>query len=402
MKTKFTWLILTTGVLLFIFACGSKPEAVEEKETKHEERGNMVGLTQAQYEGIGIVVQPIAKTNLKNVVKASGFLKVPPQNQAHVASFISGMVRTISVKAGDFVRQGQALATLEHPDVIKLQEEYVTSQSRFGFLEKEYERQKTLNMENAGTVKIFQQTESEYLSVKARITSLMSQLAMLSLNLEDITAGKFSSAFPLRAPIDGFIAHVDASIGMTAESSKSLFEIIDNSKIHVDLLVYEKDLFKVKIGQTVDIVLTNQSDRSITAIVFSVSKAFENETKSVAIHAEIKKNPSLDLIPGMFVTGFITVGEGGVDAVPEESLVKADGKDYLFIERAKKKTEKREKTNEEDRYHFVLVPIKTGIADLGYVQITPLMEIPANANVVTKGAFFLLSKLKAGESGDEH
>ncbi|HMX02965.1 MAG TPA: efflux RND transporter periplasmic adaptor subunit [Cyclobacteriaceae bacterium] len=396
--------ILPFTVSLVMIACSSKPEAVKEKEAAHEEHSNIVEVTKAQYDGIGIVVQPLSKKNLKNVVKASGFLKVPPQNQAHVASFISGMVKTIHVKAGDYVRQGQILASLEHPDVVKLQEDYVTSQSRLMFLEKEYERQKTLNQENAGIVKIFQQTESEYLGVKARSASLKSQITMLSLNLEDISAGKFSSAFPLRSPIDGYIAHIDASIGMTAEPSKSLFEIIDNSKIHVDLLVYEKDLFKVKIGQKVDFVLTNQDNRLITGVVFSMSKAFENETKSVAVHAEIKNDPTIDLIPGMFVTGFITVGDGGVEAVPEEAIVKSEGKEYIFVEKteSKGKSEKAEETKEEGHYHFTLLPVKTGTADLGYVQITPLTEIAKDSKIVAKGAFFLLSKMKEGEGGDEH
>jgi len=208
----------------------------------------------------------------------------------------------------------------------------------------------------------------------------------------------------LRSPIDGYIAHIDASIGMTAEPSKSLFEIIDNSKIHVDLLVYEKDLFKVKIGQKVDFVLTNQDNRLITGVVFSMSKAFENETKSVAVHAEIKNDPTIDLIPGMFVTGFITVGDGGVEAVPEEAIVKSEGKEYIFVEKteSKGKSEKAEETKEEGHYHFTLLPVKTGTADLGYVQITPLTEIAKDSKIVAKGAFFLLSKMKEGEGGDEH
>jgi len=401
MKIGITIWIVAVGLLTL--ACGSKNDIAKDDSAAHEEERNVVQLTQAQYDGIGIVVQPISKKNLKDVVKASGFLKVPPQNQAHVASFISGKVKMISVNVGEYVRQGQVLATLEHPDVIKLQEDYLTTRSRLGFLEKEYDRQKTLNLENAGTVKVFQETESEYLGAKARVASLKSQLTLLSLNYEDVTDGNLVFAFPLRAPINGYIARIDASIGMTAEPSQPLFEIMDNSKILVDLLVYEKDLLRVKIGQTVDFVLTNQGDRSITGTIFSISKAFENETKSVAVHAEIKRNPALDLIPGMFVTGFVTVDDGGVDAVPDESIVKSEGQEYVFVEKEEKANESS--TTNPGRgnsgYYFKMVPVKTGITDLGYVQITPLSEIK-DAQVVTKGAFFLLSKLKEDDGGDEH
>ena len=93
----------------------------------------------------------------------------------------------------------------------------------------------------------------------------------------------------------------------------------------VDLLVYEKDLFKIKIGQTIRFVLTNRSNQEITGKVFSTGQAFKNETKSVAVHADIN-NSKASLISGMYVGALIDIGKNDVNTLPMDAVVKAEGK----------------------------------------------------------------------------
>ncbi len=112
--------------------------------------------------------------------------------------------------------------------------------------------------------------------------------------------------------------------------------------MHVDLLVYEKDLQKVKPNQTVRFVLTNQDNAEIRGKIFSVGKAFENETKSVAVHADILNDKQI-LIPGMYVNALIDIGKNKVNALPVDAVIKADGREFIFVlEDEEAKTEKKE------------------------------------------------------------
>ena len=173
---------------------------------------------------------------------------------------------------------------------------------------------------------MFQKTKSEFEVEKARYSSLKQQLAVLNLNAGNNT----SSIMPIVAPISGFITEINIKIGSNAEVGKPLLSIVDNSKLHVDLLVYEKDLQKVKPGQNIRFVLTNQDNTEINGKVFNVGKAFENETKSVAVHADIS-NKSQTLIPGMYVNALIDVGARNVQALPVDAVVKADGREFIFV-----------------------------------------------------------------------
>ncbi len=438
--------------VLIITACNSnKTEENKPDEIPKEELVTFVELTKEQFEAVDIKLGKIEKQNIKTSIKASGNLEVPPQNKAEVSTFIGAVVKTIAVLEGSKVQKGQTLAVLEHPDFIKLQEEYITAKSNFSFLEKEFLRQKELSEQNAGTGKIFQKTESEYNSGKAKLNSLESQLKILSVNLTELSKGNISSSMVLTAPISGYIGRINANTGAYAEPNKMLFEIIDNSKIHCDLLVYEKDIFKVKVGQKIHFVITNMPEhqgehdgKAIEGEIFGINKSFEDNTKAVSVHAIIK-NENHELIPGMYVSAFIDIGENKATVVPSEAVFTTDGKEFIFIRNkmtgCKKHPlcaahefcapsencpehpdceqhehsplkevctkhpdceahEKCKEVQSEEAFYFTMKEVKKGVSNLGYTEVSFIDDVPEDATIITKGAFYLLSKSKTSGQMD--
>lgn len=414
MNTKISIRLITTAVI-FLTSCGGKTED-NVNDLEHNTDPITVDLTAEQFKAVNIELGTIEQKNLKSVVKASGHLDVPPQNKASVSTYIGAVVKSILVLEGNFVKKGQTLAVLEHPDFIKLQENYLTAISEFDLSEKEYQRQKELSDQNAGTGKILQKTESEYTSAKARVSSLESQLKMLGVNLDGLSKGHIVSSILLSSPIDGYIGHINVNLGAFVEPNRSLFEIIDNSKIHCDILVYEKDLFKIKVGQKVNFILANNPEHqeehksgTIKGEIFGINKSFENDTKALTVHASIE-NETHELIPGMYVNALIDVGEQTSSVVPVDAIVKADGKEYIFVVSEMHSKQEHDHTEEEhkdvkeelgDIYTFIMVEVVTGVSDLGYIEITAIDPIQENAKIVIKNPFFLLSKAKEGEGGEE-
>lgn len=380
-----------------------------ESEPKEAVSTKEVELNEAQYKAAGIELGAFAMKNLSDVVNANGYTKLPPQNQADVSVHLTGIVKSINVIEGQAVKKGQVLATIESPEFAKLQEAYQTSKSNLEFLTLEYDRQKTLSEENVNSKKIFQKTKADFETEKARLSSLKQQLSLLNLN-----AGNNSgSIMPVVAPISGYITEINIKIGSNAEVGKPLLSIVDNSQLHVDLLVYEKDLQKVKPGQNIRFVLTNQDNTEIKGKVFNVGKAFENETKSVAVHADII-NKSQTLIPGMYVNALIDVGARDVQALPLDAVVKAEGREFIFIleeGHEEESHDSEEGHSHEDghkheeagkMYHFQRIEVKTGTSQLGYVQVSVLQKIDANAKIVLKGAYYVQSHLLKSEGGGGH
>jgi len=416
--------VLVFSLLLALNACGKKEEApatepAPQKEASHEE-GNVkeVELNEAQYSSAGIGLGGFSPKNLSEVINANGYTKLPPQNQADVSVFVSGIVKSISVIEGQNVRKGQVIATVESPEFTRIQQDYLTSKSNLEFLRLEYERQRILSEEEVSAKKVFQRTKADYDVEKARFASLSKQLQTMNINPNK---GAISSV-PVVAPISGSITEVNIKIGTTVSPGQALVNIVDNSQLHVDLLVYEKDLQKVKTGQNVRFVLTNQDNTEIKGKIFSVGKAFENETKSVAVHADIE-NEKQQLIPGMYVNALIDVGANTVEALPVDAIVKAEGREFIFVlegvhEEGEAPKEQTGKSHDEQEghthddghqheesgksYHFQRIEVKTGTAQLGFIQVTPVQQLPADAKIVIKGAYYIQSHLLKSEGGGGH
>lgn len=394
--------VLILSLLFALYSC-SDSKSGEQKPNKEttlekpaaeeaEPENGLIELTPEQIEAVGIETGNIEQKNLNAVVKASGQLAVPPQNRAEVNVLMGGIIRTIKVLEGHSVKKGQVVATLENPELIRIQQEYLTTKSNFAYTQSELQRQKELSEANAGTGKNLQQIEATYNAEKATISALQKQLQQFGLNPSSVAGGNIVSTMSVRAPISGTVGHILINTGTYAETTKPLMDIIDNSQIHCDLIVYEKDLFKVKIGQKVSCILTNQNNQQIEGKIYGINKSFENESKGITVHAIINDPKKFRLIPGMYVTALIDVGNQQSDAVPVDAVVRLEGKDYIYlVEGSDEKMPSASKV-----VQFKRVEVVTGVSELGYVQISFPEEVAANAKIVTKGAFYILSKTQGG------
>ncbi|SDW51292.1 membrane fusion protein, cobalt-zinc-cadmium efflux system [Hydrobacter penzbergensis] len=384
---------------IFTSCKNSTVSAKKEVEKKEAEKPDIIELSEAQMKAVDIELGTIEMKNLNSVVKSSGQLEVPPQNKASVNSLVPGIIKKILVLEGNYIHQGQTLAVLENTDIVRLQQDYLTLKKEFVYTQQEYQRQKELNTESAGTGKVFQQAASKYETDKARLAGMETQLQQLGINPASVAGGDFTKQIPILAPINGVIGHITVKTGSFVDMQTSLMDIVDNSKVHCDLQVYEKDLFKVKAGQKVEFVLTNQNNKQIAGIIYGINQSFENENKSIIVHAQINNTGSLKLLPGMYVSALINTGNQNVQAVPVDAVVSAEGKQYMFLLTSDEE-KKAEDGNTEKVLPFKKIEVATGVSELGYIEITPLEEIPKNARIVTKGAFYILSKSGGGE--EEH
>ncbi|WP_028665360.1 efflux RND transporter periplasmic adaptor subunit [Runella zeae] len=394
---------------LLLSSCDKKAETTQAEE-HHDDAKGVVELTPAQVKAAQIIFGNFEKKNLSEVITTNGYTQLPPQSQADVSVFMGGIVKTITVIEGQYVKKGQSIATFQSMEFnnlrlekAKLTEELQQAKVNKEFLDLDFARQKELSDENVTAKKTFQKVSSELDLVNNKIKITQQQIEILEQNLL-LSGNGNSNTIVITAPISGHITAINVKIGSNISANASLFSIVDNSEMYVELLVYEKDLFKIKVGQSLRFVLTNQGNKEIIGKIFSIGKAFQKQTKSVAVRADIN-NKTIGLIPGMYVNALIDIGNSDVNTLPAEAIVKAEGKEFIFIHEAEENHEHAasEKVHEEDTgIHFKRIEVKTGITQLGYVQVTPLEEIPAGAKIVTKGAYYLQSSIANAEGGDEH
>ena len=403
---------LAVAILLSFASCGGKQTATTATETteEHHDEGEagVVALTEAQMKAVEITLGSVEQKNITATVKVNGTLEVPAQNKARVTSLYSGMLRSILVHPGSAVRKGQVLATITNTELSGIQQQYIAASSSLHLAELEEARQRELVAGNAAPLKNLQRAQAELSSVHAQRAALQRQLSDLGISASSVSTGNISSTLSITAPISGTISDIDAEIGSNVDPSTPLAEIVNNSQLHLDLFVYEKDLPLVQPGQIIHFTLTNNPGKEYDAKIFSVGTAFANETKAVPVHAEVISEKT-GLIEGMSVTAIISIGNQTAPAVPNDAIVSSGGKSYVFV-RTDKHAEAHHEGEEEHgkadhddapKQNFERIEVVKGASELGYTVITPVTDLPANAQLVTKGAFFLMAKM-TNTGGHEH
>lgn len=387
MKNIFFILII---LVLAITSCKknkteNNPESVTEDTTpvSHPPSSTEVELTEEQIKAIGLQTGSIEFRNLKSTLKVNGKLTLPPQNQAQVSILTGGIVKNIHVTEGTFVKQGQTLATIVNYEIIQLQQDYLENNAHLIYLQAEFQRQKELQEERINATKTLQQVQNELSVAQAKQKGLRTKLELQGIDADQISTSNFTNHVSVTAPISGFIHHINLTMGKYADANTILFDIVDNRYLHLDLTLFEKDISKVKIGDK--IVFTDANDVSHThpGIIFSLNKSFEENQQAILAHAKIE-GITETLLPGMYVEARIQIDDYKAKTLPDEAVVNNGDEHYIFVETSMN--------------HYHQIAVAKGVSDMGFAEILPLAEIPGNAKVVIKGAYYLLSQLTKGSA----
>lgn len=395
-----------------------KQEATASKEEHgHEEnQENITSLTQEQMKAVGVVLGSIENKELTSTISANGVLRVPNEHKGNITSLYSGVIKNILIQVGDYVKKGQVIAVISNPQFIQLQEEYLTIGSRIIFANQELKRQQELNAGNAGALKNLQTAKTELNTLLTRKASLQKQIQLMGINPNALSNNKLQSDIVVRSPLNGTVSNISAEIGSYVDVSSPIAQIVDNSSLHLDLQLFEKDLSSIKVGQIIRFTQTNNPIKEYQAKVFSIGASFENQSKVISVHSTVIGNKE-GLIDGMDVTGMISLNNTTTPAVPNDAIVNVDGKNYIFALVNKNEDEKHSHKEDEKHEHnenkeddhkektntinFERIEVVKGVSNMGYTAITLVKDIPNNTKIVVKGAFFVNAKL-TNSGGHDH
>ncbi len=394
--------------LLFVVlltTCGKESTKETPQEEHHEEVGDEVALTEAQLKTAGIALGPMEEKQISGTIKANGVLDVPPQQLVSISPPLGGFLKNTELLEGSRVKKGQVIAVIENLDFIQLQQDYLEAKSNFEFSKADYERQQELAKQNVNSAKTLQLSKSNYTNWQAKYHGLREKLKIVNLNISSVDEGNFKSAINLYAPIDGYVTQINANIGKFVGPSDVLFEIVDTDHLHAELIVFEKDVPKVKIGQKVRFTLANELKERM-ATVYLIGREISKD-RTIRIHCHIDTEDK-EFLPGMYLMAVVETGGAVVPALPSEAIVDFQGKKYIFIEQEKQQNEKNgtspDQASSEEGRLFRMIEVQTGNSELDYSEILDAEGLGLKSSqVVIKGAYALLSKLKnSEEEGHAH
>ncbi|NCI45979.1 efflux RND transporter periplasmic adaptor subunit [Sediminibacterium soli] len=359
----------------FLYACSGKPKPETAIATK---TGDTIRLTEEQVRNAAITTGGVSKKTLKTELVVNGVADVPPQNIVSVSFPLGGYLKSTRLLPGMRVRKGEVIATVEDQALIQLQQDYLVTKTRLEFLGKDFERQKLLNENKVSADKVFQQIQADYQSQKVLLKGYGEKLKLVGIDPAKLDENTISRSISLHSPIDGFVSKVNVNIGKYVTPSEVLFELINPSDIHAALNVFEKDLVLVAPGQKVIVTLVDDPKKEYEAQVLLITRNVD-ESRSALIHCHFETNPA-HLLPGMFLRGRVQVAGMESAAVPEDAVVRHGANEFIVEDIGSNR--------------YVLLPVKTGVRDNGYVAVSIPQGELFGRKVVVKNAYPVLAALR--------
>lgn len=347
----------------------------------HGDRAEVVVLDTAGIRLGGIQVAT-ADTITTSGLALTGAITYDADRVTYIGARTAGRVLTVAAELGAQVARGTTLVELESVDVGQIRAEERQAVALLGIARENYTRERRLEQQGISSRKELLDAEAEVRRNEAALRSARDRLAVLG-------AGHGTGGhFDVSAPFSGVVVTRSVSRGQMAEPTDTLFTVADLSRVWIELNIFERDLARVRTGQSVSVTTDAYPGRTFPGRIVYVAAVLDPATRTVRARVAIP-NPDRALKPGMFARAVVQVGGAGprVVVVPRDALQELRGRQVVFVPGARPG-------------EFRPVPVEVGEAVDGN-RVVIRRGLAPGARVVTAGGFALRSELLKSEIGEE-
>lgn len=365
--------------------------SAENKEEESHKEG--LFLTEKQAKTIGLEFGDLSSVKENDFVKSTGTLGIPPNAYSAVTAKTNGILKS-SKKfiEGEYIKKGTVIASLENPEFIKMQQQYLETMAQLKLKRLEVQRQRTLVAQNAGVTKNLQNAQAEVAILEATTTGLSKQLSYLGISTDNLTTGSIRQQISIVAPMSGYISKINFHNGMYAQSSASLMDIISTDHLHLELDVFEKDIAQIKEDQKITYTVPALGNEMYNGEVKLKGLEFNTNTKTVRVHGHLEgKQPPF--VKDLFVNAKIWLNDSTSTALPEKAIIRDGESAFVYVGK---------KEDEGAEIKFEKINVVLGGTSDGFTSVDLIDAVPEGMRIVTEGAYYIYAQSKAGELSHEH
>jgi cobalt-zinc-cadmium efflux system membrane fusion protein len=367
MRKSLVFLAFTASAVLLagVAGCDKKVPPAATAEAKPAPGGGARPIQVAAAQKQFLTVEPAGASPAGDALTLPGRVTFRAQAQSAVGAAVTGRVSAVLVRAGEVVKAGAALLTIDSADAAAARATLDQAASRLASAEHLFRRQVEMVAKGVGL-------ESERQEAEARLKEARSEHERARHAAGLIGAGQ-GNRFTVRAPADGVVMAIRVSVGATvAPGGEALLELGDPNRLQVVGQVPEGDLRRIAIGQEAEVELPALATR-VAARVESFSPRVDPESRRAQLYLALA-NRTEGLRAGMLAQVILRVaGDEGL-SVPVAAVLIKDGKRrVVYVERADGNFEVRE--------------VQVGRNRDGRVVI--LQGLKAGERIVVRGALLL-------------
>ena len=301
--------VLRTVVTILIIALtlGTIGAVLANNKKKNEEKTSIVATSNS---AVSVKTFQVSMQPVDMDFSVNG--NFAPGQQLNFAAENSGRVTKVLVDEGHSVRKGQTLAVI-NTDAISL--DLQTAQAAYNTAAADLERFESAYTTGGVTKQQLDQAKLNYQNAKSR-------LGQAKIRVGDAH---------IKASINGIVNKRYIEPGAVVNPGTQLFELVDVSRLKLQVNVNEGQVAPLKVGDKVQVKASVYPDKAFTGrIIFIAAKA--DHALNFPVEIEIENNADKDLKAGMFGTAYFDFPDlPPTMVVPRSAFVGGVNSNELFV-----------------------------------------------------------------------
>lgn len=277
-------------------------------------------------DAVPVIVGRVQQVRERETISVSGTVSTP-NAPTEVGFLVSGKVVFVGPREGEYVKQGQRLASIDPTDY-QLELAAAKAQTEKAGVEHKRAEDEHRRMKMMYDSKSL--APNDYLKFKAAFDSASQQYEQ-AIAADRLSRKRFADA-TLYAPTSGYVARRSIEPGDTAAAGRPVFEIVQIEPVEVNVGIPETDVHRVRIGQAADITAPALPGKMFQGTVRLINVSADPGTRTYMARIAVE-NPERLLRVGMVAEAAIR-GDGIVSmaTLPGEAVVRdPQGATQVFV-----------------------------------------------------------------------
>ena len=285
-----------------------------------------------------ISLDTVKMEEVRNEILLTGKITFDENHIAKISSMSGGIVESMNVELGDFVRKGQVLATIRSIETAEYSNQFTTASSNYEIAKKNAEL--TNEMYRNGLA-----SEKDNLTSRQELLKAQGELQRIK-EILSIYGDESAKRYTVRSPIDGIVVERNATKNMIfrlEDAQNAIFTIADLRYVWAVGNVTESDIPDVQPGYQANVTTVSYPDKVYDGSISRIMSVIDSASKVMKVRIELN-NPDYLLKPEMFANITVFYSEGGktMPIIPSEAIVFDKNRNYVLVFHGKGKIETRE------------------------------------------------------------
>lgn len=354
---------------------GTAPaEPHRDEAAEHEPIPSRIRLQPSVVAAAKIRTEKAVAKALPMTFEVPGEVAADPDRSVRIAARVPGRISLVAFKEGMRMQAGALLAVIDSPELARIASTYTSAAARVQAAQKNAARLESLAVKGLAANQELLDAQAQARALEAEAQA--ARRSLVSFGISDAQLPSIGARFELRAPLAGYALSRNATVGQTVPAEHILCDLIDLDRAYFIARLYERNLARIKPGQTAEVRLNAYPDAVFVGTVETVGKQLDASARTVVTRIAITNKDDL-LKVGLFGKASVSLSDGREQGrglvVPLTAVTRIAERDVVFVRQPDE--------------HFEVHPVELGPSASGEVQV--LSGLREGEQVVTDGVFAL-------------